>query len=614
MGGRSLPLIGGPSNRPTASRPLYCATFLGTFAHLCSRTARVLGMITLILLGCAAWAAALAASIATTLDATSPDTTAETSAGTAAGEQPVTANGVTGVEPTHDLASKREKNIRSLSKSRGSLHERAERLQGKHREARIILFSSTGQRRDYDNLSLTGHHFEGLQNRHPHLYAGLFGLLHLLTAPDGESQNVAALVIHEAYLKACSLRLLKPQLTIQTVVTGSTAARDLKKPFQPSFAPSACNKHPPSISPTPSILIASPPACSTAALTDPGASPPPPSFLPSSLDERFDGEESGTEHAGSPPGTVQQVQRPTPPAQPVGSPLGMVQQVQRPTPPAQPVSSPLGMVQQVQRPTPPSQPAGVSLIAGRGLSTLCNLAPYPSCDPAIVMLTLVCTGEDQATGTNGVALLQSRARVAPTTACIASFTMLDLCSPDPTPHQPTRQPPTANSLLQRLSGVNKPTHSQHQQTPPDEATMQLGYNQPGSTLLSRGDVNALAPGLHGTGLLGRPRLSPSPQQQRPAKRRPAQGAQPVPIPQVPVASRAWCWLAPTFLGCQPGCSPCPPCPAPCPAAQPGCSPGPPCPAPCPAGQPGCSPGPPCPATGPAKLADCSPGPTYINAQ
>ncbi|KAL6755377.1 hypothetical protein V8C86DRAFT_2677752, partial [Haematococcus lacustris] len=86
MGGRSLPLIGGPSNRPTASRPLYCATFLGTCAHLCARTARVLGLITLLLLGCAAWAAALAASIATTLDATSP-TTAETSAGTSS-EQP----------------------------------------------------------------------------------------------------------------------------------------------------------------------------------------------------------------------------------------------------------------------------------------------------------------------------------------------------------------------------------------------------------------------------------------------------------------------------------------------------------------------------------------------
>ncbi|KAJ9524787.1 hypothetical protein QJQ45_024417, partial [Haematococcus lacustris] len=82
----------GPSNRPTASRPLYCATFLGTCAHLCARTARVLGLITLLLLGCAAWAAALAASIATTLDATSP-ATAETSAGTAAGEQPVTADG-----------------------------------------------------------------------------------------------------------------------------------------------------------------------------------------------------------------------------------------------------------------------------------------------------------------------------------------------------------------------------------------------------------------------------------------------------------------------------------------------------------------------------------------
>ncbi|KAL6758769.1 hypothetical protein V8C86DRAFT_2587580, partial [Haematococcus lacustris] len=77
-----------------ASRPLYCATSLGTFAHLCARTALVLGMITLLLLGCAAWAAALAASIATTLDATSPSTTAETSAGTAAGEQPVTADGV----------------------------------------------------------------------------------------------------------------------------------------------------------------------------------------------------------------------------------------------------------------------------------------------------------------------------------------------------------------------------------------------------------------------------------------------------------------------------------------------------------------------------------------
>ncbi|KAJ9518814.1 hypothetical protein QJQ45_026075 [Haematococcus lacustris] len=74
---------GGPSNRPTASRPLYCATFLGTFADLCARTARVLEMITLLLLGCAAWAAALAASIATTLDATSPVTTAETSARTA---------------------------------------------------------------------------------------------------------------------------------------------------------------------------------------------------------------------------------------------------------------------------------------------------------------------------------------------------------------------------------------------------------------------------------------------------------------------------------------------------------------------------------------------------
>ncbi|KAL6747977.1 hypothetical protein V8C86DRAFT_2891008 [Haematococcus lacustris] len=41
----------------------------------------MLGMITVLLLGCAAWAAALAASIATTLDATSPATTAETSAG-----------------------------------------------------------------------------------------------------------------------------------------------------------------------------------------------------------------------------------------------------------------------------------------------------------------------------------------------------------------------------------------------------------------------------------------------------------------------------------------------------------------------------------------------------
>ncbi|KAL6749475.1 hypothetical protein V8C86DRAFT_2845054 [Haematococcus lacustris] len=110
MGGRSLPLIGGPSNRPTASRPLYCATFLGTCAHLCARTARVLGLITLLLLGCAAWAAALAASIATTLDATSPATaataataattldatspitTAESSAGTSS-EQPVTADG-----------------------------------------------------------------------------------------------------------------------------------------------------------------------------------------------------------------------------------------------------------------------------------------------------------------------------------------------------------------------------------------------------------------------------------------------------------------------------------------------------------------------------------------
>ncbi|KAL6750752.1 hypothetical protein V8C86DRAFT_3143180 [Haematococcus lacustris] len=54
----------------------------------------MLGMITVLLLGCAAWAAALAASIATTLDATSPATTAETSAGTAAGEQSVTADGI----------------------------------------------------------------------------------------------------------------------------------------------------------------------------------------------------------------------------------------------------------------------------------------------------------------------------------------------------------------------------------------------------------------------------------------------------------------------------------------------------------------------------------------
>ncbi|KAL6761018.1 hypothetical protein V8C86DRAFT_2545498 [Haematococcus lacustris] len=45
-------------------------------------------MLTVLLLGCAAWAAALAASIATTLDATSPATSAETSAGPAAGEQP----------------------------------------------------------------------------------------------------------------------------------------------------------------------------------------------------------------------------------------------------------------------------------------------------------------------------------------------------------------------------------------------------------------------------------------------------------------------------------------------------------------------------------------------
>ncbi|KAJ9522575.1 hypothetical protein QJQ45_019644, partial [Haematococcus lacustris] len=84
----------GPSNRPTASRPLYCATSLGTFAYLCARTARVLGKITPLLLGCATWAAALAASIATTLDATSPVTTAETTARKAAGEQPVTADGV----------------------------------------------------------------------------------------------------------------------------------------------------------------------------------------------------------------------------------------------------------------------------------------------------------------------------------------------------------------------------------------------------------------------------------------------------------------------------------------------------------------------------------------
>ncbi|KAL6744957.1 hypothetical protein V8C86DRAFT_2995150 [Haematococcus lacustris] len=71
-GGGHYTVTGGPSNRPTASRPLYCATFLGTFADL----------------------AALAASIATTLDATSPATTAETSAGTAAGEQSVTADGI----------------------------------------------------------------------------------------------------------------------------------------------------------------------------------------------------------------------------------------------------------------------------------------------------------------------------------------------------------------------------------------------------------------------------------------------------------------------------------------------------------------------------------------
>ncbi|KAL6760287.1 hypothetical protein V8C86DRAFT_2556455, partial [Haematococcus lacustris] len=62
--------------------------------HLCARTERMLGMSTVLLLGCAAWAAALAASIATTLDATSPATTAETSAGTAAGEQSVTSDGV----------------------------------------------------------------------------------------------------------------------------------------------------------------------------------------------------------------------------------------------------------------------------------------------------------------------------------------------------------------------------------------------------------------------------------------------------------------------------------------------------------------------------------------
>ncbi|KAL6750600.1 hypothetical protein V8C86DRAFT_2804064, partial [Haematococcus lacustris] len=62
--------------------------------HLCARTERMLGMITVLLLGCAAWAAALAASIATTLDATSPATTAETSARTAAGEQSVTADGI----------------------------------------------------------------------------------------------------------------------------------------------------------------------------------------------------------------------------------------------------------------------------------------------------------------------------------------------------------------------------------------------------------------------------------------------------------------------------------------------------------------------------------------
>ncbi|KAL6749199.1 hypothetical protein V8C86DRAFT_2853651, partial [Haematococcus lacustris] len=93
-GGGHYTVTGGPSNRPTASRPLYCATSLGTFAYLCARTARVLGMITVLLLGCAAWAAALAASIGTTLDATRPATTAETSAGTAAGEQPVTADGI----------------------------------------------------------------------------------------------------------------------------------------------------------------------------------------------------------------------------------------------------------------------------------------------------------------------------------------------------------------------------------------------------------------------------------------------------------------------------------------------------------------------------------------
>ncbi|KAJ9505138.1 hypothetical protein QJQ45_012400, partial [Haematococcus lacustris] len=86
--------------------------------------------------------------------------------------------------------------------SRAQLHAYGRGSQAEHREAIALIFSSSGARRTYDNLSFIGDNFARITNStaHPHLVDAVFGLLAQLSSDNPSTQTAAANALEHAYV------------------------------------------------------------------------------------------------------------------------------------------------------------------------------------------------------------------------------------------------------------------------------------------------------------------------------------------------------------------------------------------------------------------------------
>ncbi|GFH29678.1 hypothetical protein HaLaN_28377, partial [Haematococcus lacustris] len=123
------------------------------------------------------------------------------------------------------------KQCKRLSRSRAQLHAYGRELQAKHSEAIALIFSSSGVRRSFDNLSFIGDNFARItqSTAHPHLVDAVFGLLAQLSSDNPSTQTAAADALEHAYVQSCSQTLAKPCRTVNVMMEGACLHKTGKK-------------------------------------------------------------------------------------------------------------------------------------------------------------------------------------------------------------------------------------------------------------------------------------------------------------------------------------------------------------------------------------------------